>query len=122
MNSTELMNLFMEAQSKDNSIERFLFLHSKNKEYKKSDFYKKTKINIFKAYVMVVTDNGITLLNRVTQLSTPTKLGTFIQDTIENIESSAIEEFIDKIVEAFNVNEMLGATQEIKEQINNLIK
>jgi hypothetical protein len=122
MDSNELMNLFIEAQSKSNSIERYLFLQSHKQDYKKSEFYKKTHIPIFKAYNLVTLDTALSVLNKVAKFTNPVSFGIYIQDVIESIEPEAIEEFIEKMTEAFNTEEIIGATKDIKEQISNLIK
>ena len=50
MNNKELLELFIEIEKNNNCFDRFLALKKKSKEYKKSLFYKQTRVSIFKAY------------------------------------------------------------------------
>lgn len=50
MNNNELVSLFKEIDTNDNCFDRALALKNATKQYKKSDFYKQTKMSIYKAY------------------------------------------------------------------------
>ena len=122
MNNTDLMSFFVEAQDKENSIERILFLKANEKKYKKSNFYKQTHMPIMKAYTYIMADASLTAINKIIKFANPIKLGIFIQDTLDSIEPTTVEEFVDKIVNSLNIEELITESKNLGDKMDDLIK
>lgn len=120
MNNKELSERFDRIDELDNSFDSIVALKQFNKDYKHSDFYKLTKMSVFKAYELYHKMDLITVINKVKNLVNPTKLSQFLQQTVDQLEPDTIQNFFDKIGEVFDVQALEPQKQELQELVNEL--
>ena len=119
MDNKELYNKFYEI-SLLNVFDGFIALKQLKKEYKKSDFYKTTKLPLLKAYEIFNKSSINEFLNTIKTLSDTDKMIAKLTDVINGIESDTIQEFFDKIVNTLNIEELNEHKGELTGLLNQL--
>lgn len=120
MDNKQLVELFNSIITNKNSFDRLLQLKSIKKEYKKSEFYKKTHLSLLKAYEWFVKDSLSTEAMTIKRFTDSQYLGEFLTDLLDNIAPDAVETFVDRIINALNTTELINASTELGEQIQSL--
>lgn len=113
MDNANLEKMFCSIMEKDNGFDRYLALNDLNKTYKKSEFYKKTKMNIHKAYNLFVKDGLMYSLVKFKNSIAPDKLGEYITNLLDNIQPDAIEQLTERIIGQLNLSEITTSTKEL---------
>ena len=67
MNNTELLTQFHVIAGKSNIFDICCELKKFNKQYKKSEFYKQTKLPINSAYKIFVESRGLAMYNKLNE-------------------------------------------------------
>lgn len=127
MENKELLSLFTEIDKLDNGFDRHLALRDKRKEYKKSDFYKRTKMSIFRAYRIYQADGLSNLLAFINSpvIRTLIKGDTFllrlnVENFLADFDLDKIDRVIDHILNRFDELEL--DTSNITTELQKLIK
>lgn len=118
MDNITLEKMFFSIMDKSNGFDRYIALKKLNKEYKKTDFYKKTKMNIRKAYELFVKDGLIYTLSRIKNSLTPDNLGEYLTNLLDNIQPDAIEQLTERIIQNLNLSEITSSTKELGDIIH----
>lgn len=108
MNNTELQQFFKDILDIDNCFDRVIELKRKNKEYKKSQFYKQTKISIHKAFTLfkleffndIVKIINSPILNTIKTCDLD-KLKDIIENFLSDIDPETYSELLDTIISKF---------------------
>ena len=119
MSNTELMQFFEEVANMKNPFDRFLAIKAKEKDYKKSEFCKKTWMPIFKAYEWFVSNALVETIYKAKTLVSADRLGEFLTDTLDHISPDAIEDFVKRITEYLNTEELINASKELGINLQN---
>lgn len=125
MTNLEILVLLKEIYDTD-FLNTFILLKQNSKKYKKSQFYKETKIalpELYKYYYTYV-QGQYGLLNQITEairLLDKDIVIEKIQDILVNLEKSdKVQQILNKIMEQFNVQSLLESNEELKESITKL--
>lgn len=119
MDNKELYNKFYEIASL-NIFDAVIELKKFKKEYKKSDFYKSTKLSLIRAYE-IFNKSGINeFLYTLRTLTDTDKIINKLTDILNGIESDTIQDFFDKIVEVLNIDELNEHKGELTGLLNQL--
>ena len=122
MNNIELYENFSRILSLENEFDKFLELKSLQKKYKKSVFYKKTHLSLWREYEWFAKNIIFTKIVHVRNLLTPEKVGEYITNTMDNITPDALEGFLEKITEVLDINQIADSAQELGDMIQSLQK
>lgn len=120
MNNLQLKELFDSILSLPTSFDRILKLQQIKKQYRASDFFKQTHMPIYKAYELFIKDSIATELMLIKRFANADYVGEYITDTLDHIAPDTIQDFAERIVDAFNTNELLAASAEIGAQLKKL--
>lgn len=119
MNNYDLYFKFVTISSL-NPFDAYLELKNFKKEYKQTDFYKKTKMSINRAYKMFLTTVPIQLAAKITELTDVSTLSTKISDVLNSVDEDAINNVFDKFVNAFDINKLQDEKGDLKILLNQL--
>lgn len=127
MNNQELFKQFADISKTSNSLDLFCELKKIEKQYKKSDFYKQTKLNIINAYKIFAMDGFIRLNNilhnpLILALSKHdmAELSMLLEDFITMFDFNKLDglfEYIRNKLESLNLDST-GAVDELKKELN----
>lgn len=126
MNNTELLLKFQDIMDINNPLEQVCALKQMRKIYKKSMFYKTTRINIYKAYEMACKMLNTSLIVKINNLLDEEQLSDFINNTIETIHLDVLINNLLRSVNYEHLSETLTAlvpdldTTQLQELINRL--
>lgn len=119
MNNTELYDKFYRI-SLLNVFDAVIELKKFKKEYKKSDFYKATKISLLKAYDIFNKSILNELSSLIRELSDSSRLSSKLTEVLNDIDSETIQDLFDKIINVFNINELNEHKGELTGLLNQL--
>ena len=134
MDNQQLMSLFQEIYKQKNCFDQLELLKKYNKQYKKSSFYKNTRMSINKAYIMFQA-NG--LLKLIGFLNSPMIQDIFegdtmllriqIQEFLMNFDTSSLDPILDYITDkisnlAMDASGDLGSLKAVVNQFLNSTK
>ena len=124
MSNQELYLKFIEIASL-NPFDAYLQLKAFNKTYKKSTFYKQTKISINKAYKLFLNMTPVKLIATLQDLTDADRLGLKISDVLNSIDEDAINNVFERFVNVFDINKLQDEKGDLKillNQIKDLVK
>ena len=124
MDNRELYLKFIEIASY-NPFDAYIELKAFKKQYKKSQFYKKTWMPIQSAYKMFLQMMPHQVLAKIKDLTDIESLTTKIEEVINGIDEDAINRFIDKLSNVFNIDKLQDEKGDLKillNQIKDLVK
>lgn len=107
-------------------LEMIEFISGEEKNYSKSDFYKKTKMPIFELYknYFIYREqryNFAERLNKMIENIDTDYLAKKIDNLFAQVEQGdSVNKFLDKIYKAFDVNELLKNGDELKTLFNSI--
>lgn len=107
MNNQNLLQALNEIAIIENPLDRFVALKQFNKKYKKSNFYKQTKLNVFKAFELITKIFSIELINKINILLSEENLSNFINQQLSNIHFDDVLNRLLYSVDYEHVNRML---------------
>lgn len=107
MNNQNLLQALNEIAIIENPLDRFVALKQFNKKYKKSHFYKQTKLNVFKAFELITKISSIELINKINILLSEENLSNFINQQLSNIHFDDVLNRLLYSVDYEHVNRML---------------
>lgn len=107
MNNQNLLQALNEIAIIENPLDRFIALKQFNKKYKKSNFYKQTKLNVFKAFELITKTFSIELINKINILLSEENLSNFINQQLINIHLDDVLNRLLYSVDYEHVNRML---------------
>ena len=119
MNNYELYFKFATISSL-NAFDAYIELKQFKKEYKKSDFYKKTKMPLFRAYKIYCNSLVPELYHKLKDWVTGEGIGAKLTEILENIDSDVLFEKVQQIVGSFNLDNLENEKGELQEAINKL--
>jgi hypothetical protein len=119
MNNEVLAQFFSEVVRMKNPFDKFLALKDKEKEYKKSDFCKKSRLNIFKAYEWFMSNTLAETIYTANTLVHAETLGEFLTDTLDHISPDAVEDLMKRITSHLNTEELIKASKELGIDLQN---
>ena len=120
MNNQELLIKFMTIANHNNIFDICCELKQFKKEYKTSDFYKTTKMPLNAAYKLFIETRGFMLYNKLNNWLEPEFLGDKINEIIDSISEEKLQDFMVRITQTFNLDNLDIEKGELKELINNL--
>ena len=120
MTNLELEREFQNIMTLDNSFNRLFAINALKKDYKKSEFYKSTKLDIFSAYELFVKDVLVYGIFKIKSFLTPERLGDYLTDLADNIQPDAIEKLTNSIIESLKLDDIMSSTQELGEIVQRL--
>ena len=124
MNNCDLYLKFIEISSL-NPLDAYIALKDLQKDYKKSEFYKKTKLSLKKTYAMFLRTVPVQLAAKLIDFVDTDKLGMKISDLLNSIDEDAIDNVFDKFVNAFDMNKLQEEKGDLKlllNQFKNLVQ
>lgn len=119
MNNIELYDKFYKI-SLLNVFDAVIELKKFKKEYKKSDFYKATKISLLKAYDIFNKSILNELSSLIRELSDSSRLSSKLTEVLNDIDSETIQDLFDKIINVFNIDELNEHKGELTGLLNQL--
>lgn len=119
MNNIELYDKFYKI-SLLNVFDAVIELKKFKKEYKKSDFYKATKISLLKAYDIFNKSVLNELSSLIRELSDSSRLSSKLTEVLNDIDSETIQDLFDKIINVFNIDELNEHKGELTGLLNQL--
>lgn len=122
MDNGQLWLDYNKANSKLNVFDRVLALQEFDKEYKKSDFYKQTKMSIkdFQQYCIMFRLHDI--LDTISTYADVDGLGEFFTEVLDAMDSEVINNFFGRIVDAIDPKSLAESSQVLQSQIAQLRK
>lgn len=120
MDNIQLKELFDSIVALPNAFDRVLKLKQIKKEYKKSAFYKQTRMPIQMAYKWFMQDFIYNTIIHASKFTDASYVGEYATNLLDNISPDAVEDFVDRIVNSLNTSEMLAASAEIGEELKKL--
>jgi hypothetical protein len=124
MNNHDLYLKFIEIASY-NPFDAYVELKKFKKDYKKSEFYKETRLRIDKAYKMFLGAMPGQLLAKIKEFTDTESLVTKIEDLINGIDEDAINGLFEKLSNVFNIDKLQDEKGDLKillNQIKDLVK
>ena len=107
MSNQNLLQALNEIAIIENPLDRFIALKQLKKQYKKSNFYKQTKLNIFKAFELITKTSSIELINKINILLSEENLSNFVNQQLSNIHFDDVLNRLLYSVDYEHVNRML---------------
>ena len=117
MNNYDLYLKFIEISSL-NPFDAYIQLKDLQKAYKKSEFYKQTKLSIKKAYSLFLKMMPVQLVAKLHELTDIDRLGIKISDLLNSIDEDAINNVFDKFVNMFDINKLQEEKGDLKILLN----
>ena len=130
MNNKTLWQSFNDIMNMSNPLDQICQLKQMQKEYKKSEFYKLTKMNIYKAYEMTCKTQYSSLVKTIQSLLTDDNLSEYINNVFEtvhldvlfnnmlrSINYDQLNEFISDLIPDLDIKQIQQITQQLKELI-----
>ena len=117
MNNYDLYLKFIEISSL-NPFDAYIQLKDLQKTYKKSEFYKQTKLSIKKAYALFLKMIPVQLVVKLHELTDTDRLGIKISDLLNSIDEDAINNVFDKFVNMFDINKLQEEKGDLKVLLN----
>lgn len=97
MNNIELELKFKEILSKSNTLDSMIELKKIKKEYKKSDFYKETKLPINKAFKLYNSIKVAAIIEKIKYYTVTTNIIDELNFILENIDEEQINAILNKL-------------------------
>lgn len=125
MTNLEILILLKEIYNTD-FLNTFILLKQNSKKYKKSQFYKETKISLSELYKYYYTyvQGQYGLLNQIIdaiRLLDKDMVIEKINDIFSNLEKSGkMQDILNKIFNQFNIQSLLDTSKEFKESLQDL--
>ena len=119
MNNYDLYLKFIDIAS-HNTFDAYIALKEFKKEYKKSEFYKKTHMPISCAYKMFLQQLPGKLFFKLQELTDIESLSTKLTEVINGIDEDTVNNLIDKLTSVFNMEQLQDEKGELKLALNNL--
>lgn len=127
MQNNELVTLFREIDKIDNCFDRFIALKNLRKKYKKSIFYKATKMSVFRAY-KIYQANTLSIICALINNPTVNSLARgdtllfklAVENFIEDFDTAKLDKIFDYIEEKLD-NIDLNTTN-AQMELQNIIK
>lgn len=119
MNNEELLQQFTLVAKTENPLDAIVALKKLKKVYKKSDFFKQTKLSIdvaFKCYKDMISARNAQLLNEY--ITDTDKLVNKLNNVINNMDSSIFGNLLDRISGVADTEELRQMGVDLKEQIS----
>lgn len=125
MDTLELQLILDEAYQKS-FLDKIEFLTEKDKEYKRSDFFKLTKIplltlyekfDMYKTRKKGLADEFAEFIAQIDTEQVTEKIAEFIESAEEN---KKIVETLNDIIENFNYQKIIDVAAEVQEELNKL--
>lgn len=120
MNNIELEAKFKTISQINNSLDAIIELNKLKKEYKKSDFYKITKLSIFKAYKMSLEFRLAYIIDKVHSISNMEDLAIRINELIDNIDEDTLNSFAEKLSNIMSISQLEEYNKKLGDSINKL--
>lgn len=106
MTNFELQLEFEKIFKLSNCFDAYIQLKQLNKLYKKSEFYKQTRLSIKRAYNLFIQDKIKQIITFLHLIRNPEQVGDLITEYIDNIDSETIGGLIDKISSMLDINNL----------------
>ena len=120
MNNIELEAQFKVISQLNNSLDAIVELKKLNKEYKKSDFYKMTKMSIYDAYKASLNFKLSKIIMRIHSFSNVEDLSLFINELINNIDEDTLNIFLEKLSNVLSMSEIEKYSKQLEDSIEKL--
>lgn len=111
MNNQELFSKFTEISKTNNSLDLYCELKKMERQYKKSNFYKQTKLNIVNAYKIFTMDGFIKINNL---------LHNSLISALANNDLAELSMLLEDFLSMFDYNKLDGLFIYIKNKLENL--
>lgn len=120
MNNIELEAQFKVISQLNNSLDAIVELKKLNKEYKKSYFYKMTKMSIYDAYKASLNFKLSKIIMRIHSFSNVEDLSLFINELINNIDEDTLNIFLEKLSNVLSMSEIEKYSKQLENSIEKL--
>jgi hypothetical protein len=117
MNNSELYLKFIEIASY-NPFDAYIKLKEFKKEYKKSEFYKATRMSWRRAYKLFLQMMPSQLLAKLKEFTDVDMLATKLTDLINSVDEDAINGFFEKLTNIFNLEKLQDEKGDLKILLN----
>lgn len=111
MNNQELFSKFTEISKTNNSLDLYCELKKMERQYKKSSFYKQTKLSIINAY-KIFTMDGLIKINNLLHNS--------LISALANKDLAELSMLLEDFLSMFDYNKLDGLFIYIKNKLENL--
>ena len=120
MNNTTLFDKLKSIARISNPLDAYLELKKLQKDYRKSDFYKQTRMPLKQVYKMVVLNGLKQVIDFVDKLQDPIQVGNLITEYIDSISTESIDELFGKLDTVFNIKDLKEVGEDLKKSIDKL--
>ena len=117
MTNYELYLKFIEIAS-HNPLDAYLELKNLRAEYKKSDFYKSTKLPLQTAYKLCVQGSLTQIAAKLSTFGDVDAISRRITDVINGIDEDAINNLVEKLMSVFDVSKLQEEKGDLKVLLN----
>ena len=120
MNNTTLFDKLKSIARISNPLDAYLELKKLQKDYRKSDFYKQTRMPLKQVYKMVVLNGLKQVIDFVDKLQDPIQVGNLITEYIDSISTESIDELFGKLDTVFNIKDLKEVGEDLQKSIDKL--
>jgi hypothetical protein len=123
MSNRELYLKFIEIAA-SNPLDGYCQLKDFRREYKKTEFYKKTRLPLHTAYKYAIQSMGTQLYFKLCEIMDVTSWSDKINDFMEDLDPEMVENWINKITSVFNFSNLdseKGELQNLLAQMTSLM-
>ena len=117
MTNYELYLEFIKIAS-SNPFDAYMQLKELNKKYKKSQFYKATKMRINKAYQMFLQMSPVQLVEKIKDFANVETWSDKITELINGIDEEAINKLVDRLTSVFDIEKLQDEKGDLKILLN----
>lgn len=112
MTNQELYNILIEIMHK-NPLDAYCELKQLNREYKRSIFYKKTKLPLKSVYELVCASAYMQLYTKLRELVDTQHWAVKIENFIDDLDENTIRSFFNKLLDSFQLNNLTNEKGEL---------
>lgn len=120
MNNTTLFNKLKSIAKLSNPLDAYLELKKLQKDYRKSNFYKQTRMPLKQVYKMVVLNGFKQIIDFIDKLQDPIQVGNLITEYIDSISTESIDELFGKLDNVFNIKDLKEVGEDLQKSIDKL--
>lgn len=120
MTNFELELAFQKVFENKDCFDNYLSLLNLKKEYKKTSFYKQTRMPLQKAYNLFVLNKFYKIINFLASLDNTEYIGNLITEYINNIDQDTLNSFLDRILNNFDPSNLKDIQAKLQTAITDL--
>lgn len=119
MDNTQILQKLEDINNISDKLERIIALKSFEKEYRKTKFYKQTRLTLNQLQQELLVSKIQDLIKKI---SNPEELSSYVSKALQGIDTSSLDYLFNKIADSFKIEELEDARRELVEQTNKFLQ